>query len=140
MYTPFPPPQQPRKVSTLGGFETRVADTLVFPFFRWIYNWSLENTFSRLTKRRRAKQRSGKRRYGAVARGMIFCSSGFQQEEVTAERLAKRAEAFVAPEEEFAPTIEEKRKRKHVRDQDHSDGAEKAKKKKKKRAEEVENA
>ena len=77
MYTPFPPPQQPRKVSTLGGFETRVADTLVFPFFRWIYNWSLENTSSRRTKRRRARQRSGKRRYGAVARGMIFCSSGF---------------------------------------------------------------
>lgn len=62
-----------------------------------------------------------------------------QQEEVTAERRAKRAEAFVAPDEEAAPTIDEKRKRKHAhenKDTEHSE--EKPKKKKKKRATEDE--
>jgi len=39
-----------------------------------------------------------------------------KQEEVTAEKRAKRAEAYVAPAESAAPTVEEKRKRKRSRE------------------------
>ena len=35
-----------------------------------------------------------------------------QQEEVTDKRRAERAEAFVPPKEDAAPTVEEKKKRK----------------------------
>ncbi len=56
-----------------------------------------------------------------------------QQEEVTAERRAKRAEAFVAPEEEAAPTIEEKRKRKHSKDKEEEGEPESRKEKLKKK-------
>ncbi|EMD41007.1 hypothetical protein CERSUDRAFT_103362 [Gelatoporia subvermispora B] len=60
-----------------------------------------------------------------------------KQEEVTAERRAKRAEAFVAPTEEAAPTIEEKRKRRREekeqeRAEDREGEGHKSKKKKKK--------
>ncbi|KAI0079719.1 hypothetical protein K474DRAFT_1591630 [Panus rudis PR-1116 ss-1] len=41
-----------------------------------------------------------------------------KQEEVAAENRAKRAEAFVAPAEAAAPTVEEKRKRKREKEQD----------------------
>lgn len=40
-----------------------------------------------------------------------------KQEEVVAEKRAKRAEVFVAPSETAAPTVEEKKKRKRSRDQ-----------------------
>lgn len=39
---------------------------------------------------------------------------GLQQEEVAAERRAKRAEVYVAPAESAAPSVEEKRKRKRT--------------------------
>ena len=59
-----------------------------------------------------------------------------QQEEVTAERRAKRAEAFVAPAESAAPTVEEKRRRKRekeAQDDGAGEGEDGAKRKKKKR-------
>ncbi|KAI0662988.1 hypothetical protein C8Q70DRAFT_1050693 [Cubamyces menziesii] len=102
VYTPFPPPQQPRKVDL-----------------------QLESGEYFLKAHEKEAREARKRKE--------------KQEEVTAERRAKRAEAFVAPEEQAAPTIEEKRKRKRdqVQDHDNSNGAdneEKSKKKKKKRA------
>lgn len=54
-----------------------------------------------------------------------------QQAEATLKRRAERAEAFVAPQEEAAPTVEEKRKRRHA-EVDGADGTAKSKKKKKK--------
>ncbi|GBE79186.1 KRR1 small subunit processome component [Sparassis crispa] len=61
-----------------------------------------------------------------------------KQEEITAERRAKRAEAFIAPTEEAAPTIEEKRKRKRDRDGMDGEGGSRKSKAKKKKTEEVE--
>lgn len=60
-----------------------------------------------------------------------------QQTEATAKRRVERAEAFVAPGETAAPTVEEKRKRKRRevekemdKDKPTSEGKEKTKKKK----------
>ncbi|TBU42129.1 hypothetical protein BD309DRAFT_866939 [Dichomitus squalens] len=102
VYTPFPPPQQPRKVDLqLESGE---------------YFLKAHQKEAREAKKRKEKQ-----------------------EEVTAERQAKRAEAFVAPEEDAAPTIEEKRKRKHTREHGDNHGQdESAKKKKKKKRVEAE--
>ncbi|GJE84743.1 ribosomal RNA assembly protein krr1 [Phanerochaete sordida] len=63
-----------------------------------------------------------------------------KQEEVTAEKQAKRAEAFVAPAETAAPTVEEKRRRKREKAHDDEGDAEddKSKRKKKKRRTEEE--
>ncbi|CAK5276117.1 unnamed protein product [Mycena citricolor] len=59
-----------------------------------------------------------------------------KQNETTAKRRAERAEAFVAPAEQAAPTIEEKRKRKAAeRDEDGVRDEEARKKKKKKKKE-----
>jgi len=65
-----------------------------------------------------------------------------KQAETTAKRRAERAEAFVAPEEDAAPTVDEKRKRKRTKDNGKEpetveDGAKKKKKKGKKEADEV---
>lgn len=54
-----------------------------------------------------------------------------QQTEVVAEKHAKRAEAFVAPAETAAPTVEEKRKRKRSQ-KEKAEDEEEAKKAKKK--------
>lgn len=61
--------------------------------------------------------------------------SVLQQEEVTAERQAKRAEAFVAPAEAAAPSVEEKRRRKreHAVEENGEGAEDKTKRKKKKR-------
>ncbi|KAL1946640.1 hypothetical protein VTO73DRAFT_14744 [Trametes versicolor] len=102
VYTPFPPPQQPRKVDL-----------------------QLESGEYFLKAHEKEARENRKRTE--------------KQEEVTAERRAKRAEVFVAPEEEAAPTIDEKRKRKRDRtqeqsvDQDTQGHDEKSKKKKKKK-------
>jgi ribosomal RNA assembly protein len=61
-----------------------------------------------------------------------------QQEEVTKQRRAERAEAFVAPMEDVVPTVEEKRKRKGRADEGDAgaepvDGKTKTKKKKKRK-------
>ena len=60
---------------------------------------------------------------------MYLCH--LQQTEAAAEKHAKRAEAFVAPVETAAPTIEEKRKRKRSQEEKAEDeeGSKKAKKK-----------
>jgi ribosomal RNA assembly protein len=60
----------------------------------------------------------------------------WQQEEVAAERRAKRAEAFVAPTETAAPSVNEKRRRKREKERtDETDGDEgdKSQRKKKRR-------
>ncbi|KAI0751299.1 hypothetical protein C8Q80DRAFT_1156520 [Daedaleopsis nitida] len=103
VYTPFPPPQQPRKVDLqLESGE---------------YFLKAHEKEAREAKKRKEKQ-----------------------EEVTAERRAKRAEAFVAPEEDAAPTIAEKRKRKLSKDHEERAGLEEregSKKKKKKQTNEA---
>jgi len=52
VYTPFPPPQQPRKVRDL---RFALEAKLRWPAFRSIYNWNLGSISSRPTKRRQRK-------------------------------------------------------------------------------------
>ncbi|OAX39139.1 hypothetical protein K503DRAFT_690266 [Rhizopogon vinicolor AM-OR11-026] len=94
IYTPFPPPQQPRKVD----LQLESGEYFLKPHERE----------ARETQQRKQKQA-----------------------EATLKRRAERAEAFVAPEEEAAPTVEEKRKRRHA-EADGEDGKARSKKKKKK--------
>ncbi|KAI0092572.1 hypothetical protein BDY19DRAFT_925034 [Irpex rosettiformis] len=64
-----------------------------------------------------------------------------KREEVTAERRARRAEAFVAPIETAAPSVDEKRRRKREKDREedgHGDGEGERKRKKKRKADEGE--
>jgi len=100
LYTPFPPPQQPRKVD----IQLETGEYFLKPHEKQ----------AREDEKRRQKQA-----------------------EVTAARKAERAEAFVAPTEEAAPTIEEKqaaKKRKHrERAAGNGDDAQEEEKKKKKR-------
>lgn len=93
VYTPFPPPQQPRKVDLQlesGEYFLKVHER----------------------EAREVQQRKQK------------------QAEATLKRRAERAEAYIAPKEEAAPTVEEKRKRRHT-EVDSDDRAGKSKKKKK---------
>lgn len=63
-----------------------------------------------------------------------------QQAEVTSERKAQRQEVFVAPVEEAAPTVEEKRDKKKKKDkvvEDVDVPSEKSKKRKRKEREEA---
>lgn len=64
---------------------------------------------------------------------MSDCWGRGQSEEVTAERRAKRAEAFVAPAESAAPTVEEKQRKRGKEREDGDGGEDGAKRKKKKR-------
>ena len=59
VYTPFPPAQQPRKVSPGRTHRGSKSDTLSS---RSTSNWSLESTSSKRTRRRQEKPRSVKRR------------------------------------------------------------------------------
>jgi ribosomal RNA assembly protein len=94
VYTPFPPPQQPRKVD----LQLESGEYFLKPHER---------------EAREVQQRKQK------------------QAEATVQRRAERAEAYVAPKEEAAPTVEEKRKRRH-REVDGDDGTARSTKKKKK--------
>ncbi|KAH7888099.1 hypothetical protein F5I97DRAFT_1865667 [Phlebopus sp. FC_14] len=93
VYTPFPPPQQPRKVD----LQLESGEYFLKPHEK---------------QAREVQQRKQK------------------QAEATSKRRAERAEVFVAPIEQAAPAVEEKRKRKQAEQEE--DGQEKAKKKKKK--------
>lgn len=64
---------------------------------------------------------------------MMLTAPNLQQEEVTAERRAKRAEVFVAPTETAAPTIDEKRRRKREKEKGDAEGEGDGTRKKKKR-------
>lgn len=79
VYTPFPPPQMPRKVDL-----------------------QLESGEYFLKAHEKQDREARKRKQ--------------KQEQVTEERRAKRAEAFVAPVEEVVPTVEEKRKRRREKE------------------------
>ncbi|KAG2745776.1 hypothetical protein P692DRAFT_201848246 [Suillus brevipes Sb2] len=93
VYTPFPPPQQPRKVD----LQLESGEYFLKPHER---------------EAREVQQRKQK------------------QAEATLKRRAERAEVYVAPKEEAAPTVEEKRKRRHT-EVDGDDGTTRSKKKKK---------
>lgn len=115
VYTPFPPPQQPRKVDL-----------------------QLESG-EYFLKAHEKEAREAKKRKEKVSHSCLYPSSRhlmnpLQQEEVTAERRAKRAEAFVAPDEDAALTVEEKRKRKHARVEEEVNLGDSTKKKKKRKA------
>ena len=68
----------------------------------------------------------------------LITDSRTQQEEVTDKRRAERAEAFVPPKEDAAPTVEEKKRKRKERAEDGENGERlhKSKKKKKKAVEE----
>ncbi|KAG1791485.1 uncharacterized protein BJ212DRAFT_1451274 [Suillus subaureus] len=89
VYTPFPPPQQPRKLES--------GEYFLKPHEREA--WEVQ-------------QRKQK------------------QAEAALKRRAERAEVCVAPTEEAAPTVEEKRKRRHT-EMDAKDGTARSKKKRK---------
>lgn len=93
VYTPFPPPQQPRKVD----LQLESGEYFLKPHER---------------EAREVQQRKQK------------------QAEATLKRRAERAEVYVAPKEEAAPTVAEKRKRRHT-EVDGDDGTARSKKKKK---------
>ncbi|KAL5508538.1 KRR1 [Sanghuangporus vaninii] len=95
-YTPFPPPQQPRKVDL-----------------------QLESGEYFLKPREKEAKEEQRRKE--------------KQAEVTAERQAKRAEAFVAPEEHAEPTVEEKLKKKKRKERAGGEGNDEERKEKKKR-------
>ncbi|KAI0734970.1 hypothetical protein C8Q72DRAFT_805825 [Fomitopsis betulina] len=103
VYTPFPPPQQPRKVDL-----------------------QLESGeyFLKAHEKHDREERKRKER----------------QDQIAEERRAKRAEAFVAPVEDAAPTVDEKRKRRREQDLEEAstlardEGRKEKKSKKKKRA------
>ncbi|KAF5372024.1 hypothetical protein D9615_008090 [Tricholomella constricta] len=105
VYTPFPPPQQPRKVDLqLESGE---------------YFLKADEKQARDSEKKKQKV----------------------QAETTAKRQEERAEAFVAPTETAAPTVEEKRRKKrkaveHDMDSEEPVGIEKVKKKKKKKSSE----
>ncbi|KAI5122183.1 hypothetical protein M0805_007080 [Coniferiporia weirii] len=105
VYTPFPPPQQPRKVDL-----------------------QLESGEYFLGQREKEAKEARRRKE--------------KQAEVTVERQAKRAEAFVAPVEKAEPTVEEKLKKKRKEREVDADSGEKRdkKKKKKQKAEEEESS
>lgn len=93
VYTPFPPPQQPRKVDL-----------------------QLESGEYFLKAHEREAREIQQRKQ--------------KQAEATLKRKAERADVYVAPQEDAAPTVEEKRKRRH-RDVDGNDGTARSKKKRK---------
>lgn len=110
IYTPFPPPQLPRKVSTSRiRRRLRLMDTFEDRSPAGI--WRIFPQFA-------AKGRSGGSQ--AEAEGAWFpahvlglaADLTLQQAEAASKRQGERAEAFVAPAEAAEPTVEEKRKRK----------------------------
>jgi len=99
VYTPFPPPQQPRKID----LQLESGEYFLKPYQKE----------AKEAQRRKAKQ-----------------------EEVTEKRRVERAEAFVPPMEDAAPTVEEKKKRKRKKEEGGVEG-EKPRQRKKKKVVEV---
>ncbi len=97
-------------------------------------NSNLESTSSRTKRGKHARLNDGGKRWGPILLPRNTHDSFVlvaQQEEVTAEKRAKRAEAYIAPAETAEPTVEEKRKRKREKESESGGDREKAKKKKK---------
>ena len=152
LYTPFPPPQLPRKVRVYC-FHVEISRVLTTRDvcvcgYRSIYNWNRVNISSSLQRGNGAKSASGNKRCVSMIKSSLWNWNWnppvtlAQQTEVTAKRRAERAEAFVVPAETTAPTVEDKRKRKRrevdaeVDAEDESgEGRVGKKKKKKKRVE-----
>lgn len=60
VYTPFPPPQQPRKVGITDLLSLRHSHVLLS---RLTFSWSLVNTSSSREREKQESRRSAKRRY-----------------------------------------------------------------------------
>lgn len=125
-YTPFPPPQQPRKVD----IQLETGEYFLKPH---------EKQARENAKRKQKVRDRCSYVIISIDEPLPHCP---QQAEATAARKAERAEAFVVPVEATAPTIEEKqaaKKRKHQQlgaDDDDDAQAEKKKKRKSKRLDE----
>ncbi|TFY55656.1 hypothetical protein EVG20_g9237 [Dentipellis fragilis] len=120
IYTPFPPAQQPRKVD----LQLESGEYFLQPHEK---------------KRREKRERQQKVCISVLRRQSTYFRTVIKQIESTEKRRAERAEAFVAPVEEAAPTVEEKRKRRRKDLESELDGDEppnegKAGKKKKRKS------
>ncbi|THH33750.1 hypothetical protein EUX98_g458 [Antrodiella citrinella] len=94
VYTPFPPAQLPRKASLFYKIVLTVINLCAQVDMQLESGeYFLKTTDKEAKEARRRKDK---------------------QEEVTAEKRAKRAEVYVAPAESAAPSVEEKRKRKRT--------------------------
>ena len=135
VYTPFPPAQLPRKVRSLVFVWLFLALLLLF---RSICNWNQENISSKLQIKRRERSRGENERYVRTV-GLSWHLLTFpQQADATEKRRVERAEAFVAPVEIAAPTVEEKRRhRKRTAGDMGGEDAEKTKKKKRREKKDV---
>jgi ribosomal RNA assembly protein len=135
VYTPFPPPQLPRKVSTwmvdLSPIHILNA-TLSFVFQ---VDLELESGEYFLKSREKAARESERRKLKVITTlsSLPFMIDDVpQQTEATEKRRAERAEAFVAPTEKPALPVEERRKRKGDEAREEGENTNTGKKKKKK--------
>jgi len=121
-YTPFPPPQLPRKVRIycfhVPPEISRCLPRVMCLGHRSTCNWNQVNISSSLQRGSGARSASGNKRCVVFRRlDHPLCETNplvtfAQQTEAAAKRRAERAEVFVAPAEAAAPTVEDKRKRK----------------------------
>jgi ribosomal RNA assembly protein len=146
-YTPFPPPQLPRKVRVYCCHAPQEI-SMWLPCVmcvgrRSTCNWNRVNTSSSPQRGSGARSASGNKRCVSQIQSSLWNPpvTFAQQTEATAKRRAERAEAFVAPAEAAAPTVEDKRKRKRREQEASVDGEDQSgegrvgKKKKKKKKE-----
>jgi hypothetical protein len=87
-------------------------------------NWNRVNTSSSPQRGSGARSASGNKRCVSQIQSSLWNPpvTFAQQTEATAKRRAERAEAFVAPAEAAAPTVEDKRKRKRREQEASVDG------------------
>jgi ribosomal RNA assembly protein len=147
-YTPFPPPQLPRKVRVYCCHAPQEISMWLPRVMcvgrRSICNWNRVNISSSLLRGSGARNASGNKRCVSQIKSSLWhppVTTFAQHTEATAKRRAERAEAFVAPAEAAAPTVEDKRKRKRREreaevDGEGQSGEGRVEKKKKKRVKE----